>query len=130
MTIDKNQIGESRSDRFKYAARYGGQFLITANVFDCGMATVDHRCRTGVKADPVPKTFPPSPDVLHHHFIDIPATRTGQTHDVSRSVVPLMRNWSQAPVVQAGTDGRSSYPQGVDLQVLHELGVMKSGFTY
>jgi hypothetical protein len=81
-------------------------------------------------ADPIPETFRPSANVLHNHFVDIPTSRTEQSNDVSRSVVPQMGNLSPTPVIQMAADGRSSKLQWTATQVLNEEQRTKSGFSY
>src|ERR1022692_322293 len=105
MTIDKNQIGKSRSDRFQYTAGYRWRVLIARNMPHRGMAAVDHRCRTWMEADPIPKIFRPFSKVLHHQFIDIPTPGTEQSNNISCSVVPQMSD-SPVPASQIGADGQ------------------------
>jgi hypothetical protein len=66
MTIDKNQVGKSRSDRFQYTARYRWQRLTARNIPDGGMAAVDQRCRTWMEADAIPEIIRPFSKVLQH----------------------------------------------------------------
>jgi hypothetical protein len=88
MTIDKNQVGKSRSDRFEYTARYHWQRLSARNMPDGGMTAEDHRCRTWMEADLIPEIFRPFSNVVPHQFIDIPTSGAEQSNNISCSVVP------------------------------------------
>ena len=74
MTIDKNQIGKSRSDSFQYTARYRWRPMTPRIMPHCGMAAVDHRCWTWMKAEVehIPKIFRSYSNVLLNQPIDIP----------------------------------------------------------
>src|ERR1039458_5480148 len=94
MTIDKNQIGKSRSDRFQYTVRYRRQLLTARNMPDCGMAAVDHRCRTRMEADLIiPEIFRPFSNVQPHQFIDVRLSGAEQSNNISCSVVPRLMDF-------------------------------------
>jgi hypothetical protein len=105
MTIDKNQIGKSRSDRFQYTTRYRWQHLKTRNMPDCGMAAVDQRCRTWTEADLIPKIFRSFSKVLSYQFSDIPTSAAEQPNNVSCSVGPRTMDFPiPIPLCQTVTD--------------------------
>src|ERR1700691_1670150 len=94
MTIDKNQIGKSGSDRFQYAASYRRRFLQPRSILDRGMVAVNKRSRTGVEADyMLSKIFRSFSKVLEHQLIDVQTSAPEQADNVSCSVVLRFMNF-------------------------------------
>jgi adenylylsulfate kinase len=106
MTIDKNRIGKSQSDRFEYTACYLWQLLSARSMPDGGMAAVNHRCRTWMDADRIPNIFGPFSNVLQYQLIDIGTSGAEQSNNISCSVVPQMRDFP-TPVFQMAPNPRS-----------------------
>src|SRR5271155_2582324 len=78
---------------------------------DCGMAAVDHRCRTRVETDLISKISRPFSNVLQYQSIDIPSSGAEQSNNISCSVVPLTRD-DPTPIDQLAVDERRFFARG------------------
>src|SRR3984957_9892350 len=74
MPIDKNQIGNSRTDRFQHELRYLRRMLNRIYMLQGCMAGINHGCPAWMEADGIPKIVRPSSNVLHQHLVYIPAS--------------------------------------------------------
>src|SRR5580698_2567770 len=87
VAIHKNQIGKSRLDRLQDASHYLWRSLPARKMPDCGMAAIDHRRRTWMQTNCVPKIFRSFSNVREHQFIDISPSGAEKSNQIGRPVV-------------------------------------------
>ena len=84
VTIDKNQIGNPRSDRLENTAGYLRRGLVSRGISDGRVAAVDHGGGTGMEADHRGPEVPFSyPNIIPELVLKIRAAAAEQSYDIS-----------------------------------------------
>jgi hypothetical protein len=106
MTINENQIGKSRSDRFQHLRSKRGRFLSAGSMPHSGMATIDHRCRPWMAAHSLLEINRSPANVPSDQIVYIPTAGAEQSNNVSCSPARRRCNFP-APCYQTVVDDRA-----------------------